>query len=295
MIARIIQVQKADFLPSLMKDSPIVLAWYTTNIVYVKLPRKWDRFIKAKALCNFDIIMQEIKSVVPTTHDEPHKLPAPIYEFINYMFEVRDAAKMKENEIPFVKKGRIGVQKGGKGLQDTLCLKDITRKDLCTTTCANCKHNFVLPVGSTSLEIHHHNDKVKVAFRDKMAIWNTMSVSRKGPKPKVGRSISQKLMCLCTRMHCLNRSDGNGCFKCEWACTEAHKQDSSTRPYFDQNMNCVCPVCICQCSVVYFRHEEKRLAIQAKEEYLTEIDKKPQSKIGSFIGLTAAIADLTMD
>ena len=82
LVARILQVQKTDFLPSLMRDSPIVLAWYKTNMAYVKLPRKCDQFIMAKALCDFDIIMQEIKGVVPTTHDEPHKLPAPIYEFI---------------------------------------------------------------------------------------------------------------------------------------------------------------------------------------------------------------------
>ena len=158
LIARIVQVKKTDFLPSLMTDSPIVLAWYTTNMAYAKLPRKWDRFIMAKALCDFDIIMQEIKSVVPTTGDEPHKLPAPIYEFLSYMVDVREAAEMRENEIPSVKKGKVGAQKGGKRLQDILCLKDISRRDLCATNCANCKHNFVLPVGSTSLQSHYHNN-----------------------------------------------------------------------------------------------------------------------------------------
>ena len=99
-------------------------------------------------------------------------------------------------------------------------------------------------------------------------------------------------MCLCTRMHCLNRTGGSGCLKCEWACDEAINQSSDKRPYFDSDMNCVCPVCFCQCSVIYYRHEEKRLAVQAKEEYFLQIDKKPQAKLDSFFGFTNAIADL---
>ena len=83
--------------------------------------------------------------------------------------------------------------------------------------------------------------------------------------------------------------------KCECACTGAGKYDSSARPYFDQNMNCVCTVCIYQCSVVYYIHGETRLDIQAKEEYLAVINKKPQSKIDSFFGFTDAIADLAKD
>ena len=65
----------------------------------------------AKALCDFDLIMQEIRSTVPTTKDEPSKLPAFIYEFLNYMDDVREAAEIKENEIPFVKKVKLGNKK----------------------------------------------------------------------------------------------------------------------------------------------------------------------------------------
>ena len=112
-----------------------------------------------------------------------------------------------------------------------------------------------------------------------------MAASRKGPKPKMGnKSVSQKLMCLCTRLHCLNRTGGNGCFKCEWACVESKNQGTGKRPYFDEDMNCVCPFCTCQCSVVYYRHEEKSLAIQEKEEFLLQIDTKPQVKLSSFFG-----------
>ena len=49
----------------------------------------------------------------------------------------------------------------------------------------------------------------------------------------------------------------------------------------------------CQCSVIYYRNDEKKLTIQAKEEYLLQIDYKSQAKLNSFFGVTNAISDIT--
>ena len=70
------------------------------------------------------------------------------------------------------------------------------------------------------------------------------------------------------------------------------RKDKDERPYFDKNNDCMCSICKCLCSVVYYGHEEKKLAVQAKNDILKELDSKPQSKIDSFFGFTSAIADL---
>ena len=44
--------------------------------------------------------------------------------------------------------------------------------------------------------------------------------------------------------------------------------------------------------MVYYRHEEKKMATQAKQDILHALDTKPQSKINVFFGFTSAIANL---
>ena len=99
-----------------------------------------------------------------------------------------------------------------------------------------------------------------------------------------------KLACLCMQMHCMNRPDVVGCLKCEWACFE--NKDKTVRPYFDENQDCTCPICRCQCLVVYYCNKEKKLAAQAKFEILESLNTKPQTRIDGFYGFTNAIADL---
>ena len=141
----------------------------------------------------------------------------------------------------------------GKRLQDCLDMTEIKRDKLDFSNCANCKHNFLLPVGPDEMEINAHNERVKNTYHQAMHAYNNRSRSHKGErKPKMGRSISRKLACLCTRMNCLGQMDGVGCLKCEWACFEFKKAKRKSRPYFDQNLECKCKICECQCSVVLF-------------------------------------------
>ena len=152
------------------------------------------------------------------------KVPAPLIEFFSYMEEVRDIASIALHEPSVKKKNRIGNQPLGKRLQDCLDMTEIKRDKLDFSNCANCKHNFLLPVGPDEMEINAHNERVKNTYHQAMHAYNNRSRSRKGErKPKMGRSISRKLACLCTRMNYVGRMDGVGCLKCEWACFEFKK------------------------------------------------------------------------
>ena len=79
-----------------------------------------------------------------------------------------------------------------------------------------------------------------------MYAYNHRSKFRKGDnKPKMGRTMSMKLACLCTRIHCLNLDDGVGFLKYEWSCIENVKQGNDEIPYFNENKDCVCSICKC--------------------------------------------------
>ena len=291
LIETILELSPSLYLPSMLSNEFKIKSWTRRYTAYMKNPRKWNRAIMAQALCGFDLIMTEARALVATSSDS--LIPPPITEFETYMNNVRAVNEIVENEP--TKKGKIGNQLAGKRIQDSIPMSEITRSKLDFSNCANCHHNFVLPIGPEQNEINHHNDEIKRVYRDKMFEYNHRSRSRKGStKPKMGKCLSRKLACLCCRMHCLNRPDGVGCLKCEWACIEQSKsrKPGEKRAHFDDNSDCKCKICACQCSVVYFRSEEKRLAEQSKRDMLEALDTKPQSKINGFFGFTNAIADL---
>ena len=257
LIGGILRLHPSAFLPSLYKDDIAVKSWYKKYKPYLKHPSKWLRGIMAQAICEFDIILETASGLIALTEDAINDQPEVIKEFYAYINEVRTIAAIVENE-PTPKQKRIGSQSGGKRVQDSLNMKEITREQLDLSKCANCKHNFVLPIGISQVEIHVHNENVKKTYRNKMYDYNTKSKSRRGcTKPKMGRLLTRRLACLCSRMNCLNRSDGIGCMKCEWVCIRFRKANKTSRPYFNDNGDCTCPICSCNCSVVYFRSEEK--------------------------------------
>ena len=52
-------------------------------------------------------------------------------------------------------------------------------------------------------------------------------------------------------------------------------------------------MCNCQCSVVYYRQDTKRLVIQRQNSVEEELNTKKQSKMDAFIGFTTAVIDIT--
>ena len=110
-------------------------------------------------------------------------------------------------------------------------------------------------------------------------------MSRKGClKTKMGRSSSQKVACMCTHIHCLNRLEGSGRLKFKWTCLEYKDQQKLERPHFDDNEDFKCPICHCQCAVLYYWSEENKLVAQSKQEIVESTGTKAQSKVDSFLG-----------
>ena len=192
-------------------------------------------------------------------------------------------ANFRKTKWRFQKKGNIGTQKGGKCIQDVISIVDITRKSLDVSNCANYKHYFLPPISRDKIEINHFNEQIKMNILRKMTEWNQLDVSSRGPKPKVDKPLSQKLVCTFTRMNYLSCPEGIGYLKCEWVCAKSGEKDNLICTYYDNNMNYIFPVCKCQCLVLYCRHEEKRLAVQAKEEYMAGLYENYQTKLYIFV------------
>ena len=289
LIGGILLLNPSTYLPSMYKDDIAVKTWYRKYSAYLKHASKWNRVIMAQCICELDIILEYASGLVAISELASNAQPQSIQEFYSYMNDVRTIVTIVENE-PTSTKQRIGKQSGGKRVQDCLNMHEITRDQLDLSNCANCKHNFVFPIGISQIEINLHNDKIKKEYRTKMYEYKNRTKSRRGSsKPKMGRTMSRRLACLCTRMNCLNRSDGVGCLKCEWACLEFKKANKTSRPYFDDNGDCTCPICACSYSVAYFCIEEKKLAEQARMDCLEELDTKKQSKVDSFFSISKTI------
>ena len=149
--------------------------------------------------------------------------------------------------------------KGGRGrtIQDNIDITTLTKNPFEVNNCSACKHKFLLPIGMNTHEIIRVNQKVSKEHLTKMQIWSNMPVQKKGAKPWPGKLMSRHLVCMCTKMSCINQINGAGCFKYETACAHAVEQGSDARLLFDRNFQCACVIYKHECSVVYFRHEKK--------------------------------------
>ena len=54
----ILALNSSTYLPKELCDEPHVQRWFSTHTAYLKAPRKWNRSIMAKAICEFDSIMK---------------------------------------------------------------------------------------------------------------------------------------------------------------------------------------------------------------------------------------------
>lgn len=291
-IIDLLEMNKSTYIPSMLKNDPFITEWFFTYNVHANNPSTWNVKIIAKAICHFDDIVQKIARTVART---PDQLPPNIILFQTYMEGVREAAELLKTEVGRVRKGKIGVQKGGLRIQDSMQLKDISPTGFDTENCASCRHHYLLPVGKDLNEIHRHNNNCRKDHLTKMIKWNNLPVKRKGSKPKSGRHLSQQLACLCTKMHCTNSLNGQGCFKCVELCTQARDAGSLSRPLFDDKLRCTCDICRCQCSVLYFRHDAAKLAIQAQTEREERRNSMSQTNLNAFLGLKSTIVDMTQD
>ena len=252
--------------PSMMYDEK-VLKWHCLTTAFNAKPRAWAMPKLAQCICDFDVILHRADRSIDRINDVN---PPAIVEFQRFMIAVYKEAEVAKFEQLTSSRTKLGEQKGSKKLQDNFDMTELDNNSFDVDNCAYCKHRFVVPHGLDIHEITRYNSKVGKKHSHEMLMWTNLPTQKRGPKPKAGKSLSQHLACMCIRMNCLSKTSGSGCIKCKMACENAIEQGSDDRPFFDSNFQCTCEIYACNCCVVYYRHEAKRLA----REKQIDLEKK---------------------
>ena len=290
MITNIINTRSESYIPPSMVYSSQFLHWRCKTTAFAEKPRAWSMEQLAESICDLDVILKNAMNSFDSFVEKPEPV---INAFLQFMSEITKEAEIMIDENMHSSRVKIGKQKGQDRIQDNLDMTTITNDSFDVSNCAYCKHRFVVPIGLEVGEITSHNTKVAKEHNAKMRKWTNTPVKKKGVKPRPNKSISQQLACICTKMNCLDKINGSGCFKCEIACTNAIEQNSDIRPFFDLNFECKCKICICECEVVYFRHEAKKLARQRQIDDEKKNETLSQPKLETFCGFTKSLTNLT--
>ena len=99
----ILVLEQSSYLPEELCNEPHVKRWFSIHTAYLKAPRKWNRAIMAKAICEFDSIMKESQAMVACA-----TVPPPVQDFYAYMVDVSTTATLAENDPLKLIKGRVG-------------------------------------------------------------------------------------------------------------------------------------------------------------------------------------------
>ena len=78
--------------------------------------------------------------------------------------------------------------------------------------CPICNHRSLVSL-TTKKEAELANEIIQENFGRKINEWNAKG--RAGQRPRMGKTESQVLGCVCYMQNCIGNSDGSGCFKCK--------------------------------------------------------------------------------
>ena len=90
--------------------------------------------------------------------------------------------------------------------------------------CPICNHRSLVSV-TTKDKADRANELIMQSFELKLHEWNLKG--RKGQRPRMGKTESQVLGCVCYMQNCIGNTDGSGCFKCK-------QLDGDVSPYIDK-------------------------------------------------------------
>jgi len=153
---------------------------------------------------------------------------------VNERIKTNNAATAGKKRRKKKKKKKAFGKQTGVPVQEDLVWDD-AKKD--TNNCPGCKHWYVMCVDDNS-DVNRTNRQVAEEHNAAVAEWGRKPACTRGAKPKMktGTTTAAKLACMCSKMHCRNRSDGRGCE----TCTDFAK--NGQRPAF-LDKNCSCSIC----------------------------------------------------
>ena len=95
LINKILYLKPHSYPPSIITADVRVEKWYSKCAAYMKQPRKWNRAVVAKTLCEIDTLITEARITVVRSSTSI-LLPDEIIDFESYMQDVRDVAEIEK-------------------------------------------------------------------------------------------------------------------------------------------------------------------------------------------------------
>ena len=77
--------------------------------------------------------------------------------------------------------------------------------------CPLCNHWSIITL-TTKQEADETNKNIRLQYEAKLTEWNKNG--KVGSKPRIQKTESQVLGCVCFTQNCIGNADGSGCFEC---------------------------------------------------------------------------------
>ena len=195
-----------------------------------KYPSQWNSKFCAQFICDtVELIEYDMKmSNARSERKSPRKkltssLPSPAAALIDMYNKAR--LKVQNQSATTTRKRPSKV----KTVQDLLlkssvhnpeCVEITSTQILGNLLCPICNHRSLVSL-TTKEEAELANRLIRENYENKIRDWNTKG--RPGQRPRMGKTESQVLGCVCYMQNCIGNSDGSGCFKCK----DMNKEEST--------------------------------------------------------------------
>ena len=183
-------------------------------------PVNWGKHFCAKFLTSFYILVEKENDCKKAVERKRSLRKIVLPTAANHLLKmVQDAISKVENDSRFSSEKRR--KSNQNATTESLLIKtrpigtnfievteDIIEQNL---ICPLCNHKSIIALTKKE-DVEYANQQIRMNIERRMKEWE--SNGRVGGKPRIKKTQSQLLGCMCYIQNCIGSTNGNGCFKC---------------------------------------------------------------------------------
>ena len=185
-----------------------------------KYPSKWTTHFCAQFICQIvKFIEEDQKLSVTKTARKSHRKKSSLPPAASQLVTMVNEARLRVRGESISRKRKTGSKV--KTVEDYLIKSTVHNPGFVQVSsdqildhllCPICNHRSLVSQ-TTQEEAELTNTLVLESFEQKLNQWTCGG--KKGARPRMGKTASQILGCVCYMQNCLGNNDGSGCFKCK--------------------------------------------------------------------------------
>ena len=190
-----------------------------------KYPSKWTTNFCARFICDVVELIEEDRRVSDSkvARKSPRKgatNTSSLPPAASALFNMYNQARLRVQNESISRKRKTNNNKV-KTVRDLLIKSTVHNPEFVEVSsdqildellCPICNHRSLVAI-TTKAEVNMANELIKTAYEKKLNEWS--GAGKKGSKPRMSKTESQVLGCVCYMQNCIGNSDGSGCFKCK--------------------------------------------------------------------------------